>query len=692
MANFFLTYQRSKKKTYFIILFTGAVLLCNAQGSTRDSIVRQMDYLKNQNDFSPKDTVYIDLVNKLGSELRFFNVDSLLLLSKEALQLSKAAQYTRGESMALFRIGDYYSDKGNKPRAIALYLEALEIAKKLPNPHLRLRIQNNLASEYTYNGEYDKALSAYLEGVKLAEDANDLLLQSMINENIAGLYTSQKDYGQALEFYKKVKKLNEKLGNSINTAQTSANLASLYADMCNYEHAMFNANSSITTFEKHNVIDWLAYAYEVKGKIYLKQEKYTWALHWYKQSDMLHSKIKDDRGKIDLYNGMAEAYLGLKKDSISETYAFNAYELSSEIKSLEGMQKCAGTLYKINKNKGDFANSLFYHEIYQKLTDTIARSESTKSLILLQSKLKYDSQQTHLIHENDKQLAKQQIYIYVSLLILLIFIGIAIMFRKNEKNQKNLNKQLNLQKENLEKREEELHELNETKDKLFSIIAHDLRGPIGALKGLLKLFKDGEIGKEEFLAFVPKLGDDIDHISFTLNNLLSWGQSQMKGSVTRPSLITLENLVNENINFLSEIAKAKSIKIVNKTPENCIAWSDLNQIDIVIRNLISNALKFTPNKGTITIGAEERGDLWEVFIQDTGVGMDKDTQAILFSKNANITTYGTNNEKGTGLGLALCKEMIEKNAGTIWVVSVPNIGSCFYFTVPKGKEKYRKAS
>ena len=106
---------------------------------------------------------------------------------------------------------------------------------------------------------------------------------------------------------------------------------------------------------------------------------------------------------------------------------------------------------------------------------------------------------------------------------------------------------------------------------------------------------------DEFIEFVPKLREDVDHISFTLNNLLSWGHTQMNGAITKPSLMALESLVSENIKLLSEIAKKKSIKIVSELAENTLTWSDSNQIDIVVRNLISNALKFTPQNGMITL-------------------------------------------------------------------------------------------
>ncbi len=208
---------------------------------------------------------------------------------------------------------------------------------------------------------------------------------------------------------------------------------------------------------------------------------------------------------------------------------------------------------------------------------------------------------------------------------------------------------------------------------------------------MLKLFTEGDVSKEEFLSFIPKLKADVENIAFTLNNLLTWGQSQLNGVVTKAKNVPLDKLVDNSVGLLSEIAASKSIKIMNHLPENPMIWADQNQIDIVIRNLLSNAIKFTPENGLITIEAEEKSDMWQIMIRDTGVGMNEEMQQKVF-EDTNVTTYGTNNERGTGLGLSLCKEMVIKNKGEIWVESVPRKGSSFYFTVPKGEKKYKRAS
>ncbi|WP_238934628.1 tetratricopeptide repeat-containing sensor histidine kinase [Aurantibacter crassamenti] len=668
----------------------------SAQQHNIDSLRSKINSLKSSSTFTVKDTVYINLLNKLGDEFRYYKTDSLYYLSLKAKTYSNEINYSNGYCRAIIGIGNFYSDKGNSELAIKNFREAQVLANKLSNFNLELQIQNNLGSEYSYAGDYALALEIFLKGIEKAEDLKDLKMLSIMNENIADLYVKQKDYNNALDFYKKVKKINESLRNEVSSAETLSNMASLYADMGELDYAMFNINTSISVFERLQIIDWLAYAYEIKGKTYLKQKKYKWALHWYSQSEMLHEKLDDTRGEISLLNGMAQAYLGSMQDSLSESYALKAYEYSTAINFKEGIEQCAETLYILSKNKGDFTTALKYHEIYQGVSDMLSRSENKKSLTMLKTQVDYERQKAEWNLSNERSLAKQRNYIYIAVVILLIFLAVTILIKRSEKIQRGLNTELNIKQNHLEIRESELSEINATKDKLFSIIGHDLRGPIGAFQGLLKLFRDGEMNQEEFLEFIPKLRNDIDNISFTLNNLLSWGQSQMNGLITKPSVISVDTLVNENIKLLSEIAENKSIQMISRLPPNTMAWSDGDQIDIVIRNLISNALKFTPESGIITIEAIEKTDYWEISIRDTGIGIDDETKKIIFEENSTVTTYGTNNEKGTGLGLSLCKEMIEKNNGTIWVESILNKGTSFYFTLTKSKKAvpktYSKAS
>lgn len=643
--------------------------------------------------FNKQDTLYITKINELATHIRYYNIDSLLILAQQSLELSRQIDYPAGEATALCRMGDYFSDQGDQVKSVQYYSDALTVGLENGEGYLILRARNHLANQHKFNGDYAKALEEYLLGVELAKQLDNKEVLVVLTENIALLYGEQNDFEQALYHFKTVKKLNDEIGNDTFTAISDSNMGSIYADMGELEYAMYHVNRSISVFEKHEMIDWLAFAYQVKGKAYLKQKKYKWSLFWYNQSKSLYEKgIQDERSEIQLLNGIAEANMGIDNDSLAKTYALSAMNLSTKLKENEGLRESANVLYQVHKKNKDFETALEYHESVRRLSDSISKNENSKNLVMLKTKLNHEQQKADLIAQNEVALARQKNYIYASIGILLVLLGITLLIRRNEKIQKKLNKELNLKKDELEKNEVELREINETKDKLFSIIGHDLRGPIGAFQGLLQLFRKGEVNQKEFLNFIPKLRSDIDHISFTLNNLLSWGQTQMNGAVTKASKVSLENLVDENVNLLSEIAEKKSIKVLNKLVANTLAWSDADQIDIVIRNLISNALKFTPQGGSVTIDAKERNDHWEISVQDTGVGMDLETQSKIFCNNSTVTTYGTNNEKGTGLGLSLCKEMVENNKGTIWVESSLEKGTSFYFTVPKTCEVYEKAS
>ncbi|MFS4455564.1 ATP-binding protein [Maribacter sp. 2304DJ31-5] len=682
--------QVLKFGTLIIGLFFSLISFC--QSNSRDSILRNIQFQKQKPEFKETDTIYINSLTNLVKEYRYYKLDSLRLLADKIMEISEVSHYAYGKAKAHLALGRFHSDKGDHKLAIENYKSAALIAKQINNSTVLLNTIDGLAIEYGYKGDYSMALREYFMGAELAIKYDNKNMQSIINENIANLYLSQKDYDQAMIFFEKVKKINKEIGNPIYMAETMSNMAAAYADMGKLDYAMFNINSSINTFEKKKIMDWLAYAYEIKGKVYLKQKKYRWAMHWYKQSELLHKNLEDERAEVPLLNGMANASLHLQNDSIAETYALKALELSKKIGSMDGTLECSKTLYSINKKKGDFKTALHYHEIFQNLSDSLITKENQKGLTMLKTKLKYDEQKKQLILKNEKALAKQKNYVYVAFIILFIFLGITLLIRRNERIQKTLNKELISKKNDLEKNEEYLRDVNQTKNKLFSIIGHDLRGPIGAFQGLLKLFKDGEMSNKEFLAFVPKLRTDIDHIAFTLNNLLSWGQTQMNGATTKPCVTALENIVEDNIALLSEIAHNKSIKFINRIEANTHIWSDANQIDIVIRNLVSNALKFTPENGMITIGATEKTRHWEIYIRDNGIGMNEETMGKIFKKENNHSSYGTNDEKGTGLGLSLCKEMVEKNKGVIWVNSAPNKGSSFYFTIPKAKKEYKKTA
>ncbi len=243
---------------------------------------------------------------------------------------------------------------------------------------------------------------------------------------------------------------------------------------------------------------------------------------------------------------------------------------------------------------------------------------------------------------------------------------------------------LKFSREALKKVNESLAVANATKDKLFSIISHDLRNPVFATASMLDILADDPqaFKEDEKPAILNDLRNSMKEVHSLLENLLSWSRAQRDKMVYEPSDNDIQDIVSSNISLLSGIAKDKQIRLHSDITSPIKAFCDYNTINTVIRNLISNALKFTPEAGEVRISAASKENMVEISITDSGVGIPKENIEKLFHLGEQLTTYGTRNEKGSGLGLLLCKEFVVKNGGTIQVDSEEGKGSCFRFTLP----------
>ncbi len=234
---------------------------------------------------------------------------------------------------------------------------------------------------------------------------------------------------------------------------------------------------------------------------------------------------------------------------------------------------------------------------------------------------------------------------------------------------------------------EDLIATNATKDKLFSIIAHDLRNPFNIIMGYSKMLVDNfqAINDEKKIEFIKRLHEVTKQTSRLLENLLQWSQLRTGSNKFTPIETNLQLLIEDAVNVISEFAQQKQIKVINKVNTQTHVWADQNMVATVLRNLLSNAVKFTKKGDSITIQTEENDDYIKVCVIDTGVGIKEENLSKLFKIDTTFTTKGTERESGTGIGLVLCKEFVEKNGGEIQVESEEGKGSRFYFTIPVKK-------
>jgi two-component system, sensor histidine kinase and response regulator len=263
----------------------------------------------------------------------------------------------------------------------------------------------------------------------------------------------------------------------------------------------------------------------------------------------------------------------------------------------------------------------------------------------------------------------------------------SMLDKNNDLQQKNVQIQLQADKikENaslLEKQTQELTELNALKNKLFSIISHDLKAPMYAMRNFFGEVQQNNIPARELKKMIPGVVNDLTYTTSLMDNLLQWSKAQMQSDAVYPQKVDIGNSIAETIQLLNRQSSVKQIRIETDTAEGVFGFMDKDMLSLVLRNLISNAIKFTPEKGNIKIGVHENCSIVEVFVQDSGTGISP--QALKkINGDGFYSTKGTANESGTGLGLKLCKEFMARNGGQLYIESKLGEGSTFSFSLPK---------
>ncbi|MCO4291339.1 HAMP domain-containing histidine kinase [Solitalea sp. MAHUQ-68] len=275
-------------------------------------------------------------------------------------------------------------------------------------------------------------------------------------------------------------------------------------------------------------------------------------------------------------------------------------------------------------------------------------------------------------------------YLLVMISIVTVVLSIRNNYEYERKKAQRHKEEITLQNQLISQQYKNLENQDLIKIKVFSIISHDLRGPLTSLQGLLNLFNEKLIGTEEFTELSTEITERVRHNLQLLDNLLYWSNSQMLGLKVEAVEIVFNNMMDEFLHLLKPEAESKHIIIENNINGEVSAYADINMVKVVIRNLLSNAIKFTRPFGKIKISCRNDGEAAIFSVEDNGVGISSENQMKLFSMD-HFSTKGTANEIGTGLGLILCKDFIERNGGKIWTISELGKGSVFSFSLPRFK-------
>jgi signal transduction histidine kinase len=712
------------RKWLFLLLWLFLADFSFAQNNKIDSLSKEIKTHKKH------DAIWVELHVELANQYLNIFPDSLEPLAERGLVVAKKIADVNGmaECMKLLSIANYY--KGQLEKAIAYNKLALIIYQQTNNKKGQGFIYNSLAIIFHQQSKYNEAIEYYKKSLSFRQEISDINGVSACYNNIGNSLYNQRKYTEAFIYMMKGLKLREDLQDKDLIANSLNNIAGVYSAIGNYKEALEYLHRAIAIYKSNNNILGLVEAYYNIGLLYFylknyeqatyyqnngyqlalttgykfdeslcilaladifsKQKKYEKALDYYVMARKRGENLYGLEQEAEINIGIGSVYVNTGKTQLGIEYLLKGYQIARDFNFLIPIPDATSSLVKAYLSLNDFKNAYKYRELNSIYNDSNNNKETNKKIAENQFNYELDKKQSKIeLLEKDKSIKEEettrQKYITIGLLsFLIISVFIIVRVINNVKKEKETKELILKQKFEIEEQSTKLSQMNQLKDKTFSILSHDLRSPLGALVQILEMLDDNSISMEEFSGLKKKLDLQLTYLNRFLENILLWCKSHMEEDFTAQiKKINLSEIVNQNYELLHESAIQKQIEMQNHLDSNTFIMADFDQIDLVLRNLLSNAIKFTNNKGKVDVSAVENENEIIVSIKDNGIGMDSEIAKNLFDNQERKSSIGTIGEKGTGLGLLICKEFINKHGGRIWAESEPKKGSTFYFSLPK---------
>jgi len=571
----------------------------------------------------------------------------------------------------------------NTDYAISLATEALLLAQQKNYPEKIGKSLNILSWAFYRKGDYTKAFDYGIKGLKQNEKINNIPQLAVSYRNVGSVYNSQADYKLSITYFQKDLELHKKVLDPIGIGRALNNLAFTHFKAGYIDSAKLFIQRALTHNSYIEDPYLLAFTFRNFGEIYEHENKLDSAFIFYNKA-IKAAKLSNN---LFLVQGSLFRKGRLLTTMQNYTEAMIALHEARDVALVLGSKSGQSQIYRqlaiVLEKIGDFKEAYKAQSVYVNIHDTLFEERSRSKLNQLYVNFEAEKKEAEIqLLNKEKRLHKIRLHNQLLLVIFLMFLTvfattiIVIIWRKN-KFKKKVNAELSVQKSILE-------ESSVLKDKIFSIISHDLRSPIASLSAVLPLLDRNSLDEEVFNTIKKNISKQLSSLNFTLDNLLLWAKTQWKGS-TPPNTISfaIAGTIENNIELLTPIAANKKIMLTATIDPDIHVWADKQQIDIIIRNLILNAIKFTNEKGLVVVNAKEMDEIVCITISDNGVGMTVDQLANLFQFKTHFTTPGTQKEKGTGLGLLLCKEYALLNNGDISLQTEPGEGTIVSLTLPK---------
>jgi two-component system, sensor histidine kinase and response regulator len=681
------------------------------------------------------DTSVINKLNKLAEDYFRTNPDSSYYYGNKSIQLSRKINYTKGIADGLFQTGQVNYFKGRSAQAKQDFDAAVAIYKKLNNKkglsncyvsygrmyrllanyklaayylnlaeQINIQINNELGLTDTYKnigilyyseGLIPQSLDYYYKALFIALKNHYRVLSAEIYNDIGVVLQSTEVYPNALEYYNKSLILSTQINDLVVVGTLNENIGEVLIVEGKYADAITHLKKGLVIAKKQDDKDGLSSLYTDLGLCYGHLNDAKPAISYLDTSLQIASKYKLAYNQAYAFIGLATVY-NLQKDYANAyKYATQGEAYAIKLGNLSIRASAALQLNQTLAGLGNYNEAYKYLSEYVDLKNQLKNNESIQKLTSYNFELNFSAKE----HQQEQQqkdkdllytqkLHNQRLLNTIFMIIIVAMIGTVVVYYNQKRRQQKINLMLEeknnevlTQKANIDEQAHKLNDLNVLKDRLISVLAHDLRAPLSTLRGLFALLEDDTITHQELVEMIPNVLKKLEYTSDFLDTLLFWINSQMENFDSSVKSFSIKETVDYEMESYHDQAALKGITLIDNVPEDLIASADPNSIRIVIRNLITNAIKFSSDKDTIEVIATIEDEVIKIRVKDTGMGIPPEQLNKLFKSKVDSST-GTNLESGTGMGLLFCKDLVEKCNGKIWVTSEEGVGTEFSFTVP----------
>ena len=508
---------------------------------------------------------------------------------------------------------------------------------------------------------FDEAISYFKKSIELNKLIKNESGIATINSNLGMLYHDKGDYNEAISYFSKALETRRKMRDSYAEVSTMINMSISMNKLKRYDESIILIERVLPLAGEIGDRDQLLQAYGILFETYELKGDAKKSMEYFEIYRSIHNAIqleRDVKAEVELQQTQYEAQLAEVAKKNKEL------ELALKERELKETQQELGAVDSTYKELVEQTGK------YELLLKNLEQQEQIKAL-----------EQERLQSELDRE-KEVRIYFIIGLVLAgAILIVVFFFYRHNLR----MNKLLRVRNEQIEAQSQKLKDENIIRTKLLSVLSHDLRSPLSSVHLMVQLLKTNAFSPEQASVYLANLDDSLRNTFALLDNILYWTKSQINGIKASPEVFNISHLIDENTLLIETGLKTKNITLVNNAGETEV-YADREITKMVLRNILSNALKFTPTNGKITISTEPKDDNLVISIADTGIGIPPEKQKAIFTSNV-TSTSGTKNEPSSGMGLMLSQDFLSKTGGKIWFESEVGKGTTFYFTLPLSKDE-----